>query len=390
MNFVCYYIFMTERFKPHLPTKKESGRFKKLVRAGALAAGLLGSTTVGAQEQEVVSQDTEWEESVEKQQKINDEEIAKTKEEYWLKLPTREILERLSEYLSQNFVEHVLEYHLEKTRNSAINFVEYADFLKPYIGYRQILRRAVETAMEDEFYCSYLLQPKLIANYSDLENYTNLLERAAEKTVDNDPEQVVFQAEGLFTHLPHMAAEHYFLKAIYKLEDRPQTILSAGVNIKKYIPEAQSYKILSDAADKGLQQNAILFFVDFYRWGKEKVFSPEKLRELAGQVIWEDPEYALSFLDNEQGESFLKQMILESNSFLLGYLYDIARSSLTNSGKETAATFIEIMMQENLSPEDTIKKVGNTKNAKKLAEEILSNPKCIGRQSLSRFLRQFR
>lgn len=366
---------------------------KKMVGMGVLGATLLAPTKAKGQEilqpPETSASETFTEEQPQVLQEVSPD---LDREEYWLNLFTVEAFRRFPEYANKDFAKHVLEQHIEKSEDPSFLFNN-IQYLKTYIGYKDILRQAVDKVLSDDFYYHYLLHESSIDLYKELDNYKQILEESAQKTVSqknnfgqDESEQVLSNAETLFKHLTKTSAEYFLRKAVSNMVDGSPfgwDILRHSKEIKKYLPDADS--ILWTAAEKGIKYDANRFFLEFFlKIGNNKdVFSDEQRKELLSKIVEEDPEVFLSHFSDK--ESYWVEQITEASPYVADYLKSIAASDMNEKEKDKVTALIDAMLfDKHLTLEEMKTIVNDPIRAKKLAEEIRSRKNYIGRQSLDR------
>ncbi len=387
---------MVEKFNPAGKKEKaKSGKLGKLVRAGAIAAGLFSSERIYGQEKtppEIEISEDEIKDGIKEQEEAlkqkQEEDTLKEQEEFWLNLDTREAVRRFAEYANRDFAEHVLEYHVEK---QPIYFLEEAHSLETYIDYKRILERAVEKALNNDSDCTYLLQSSTVDVYKILDNYTQFLERAAQKAIDIFPIQILRYGETLFKHLPRTSAEYFLEKAVDQyMEIFPLELILNGILVKQYLPNAD--RILREAAEKSIDRSAIEFFTRFLSMSSnEKIFSKETTKSLIIKVIEEDPVFILSIISKKRAqESIYYRAVSEVNSIVLDQLKFIEDDDLLSyKEKEQVAVFIDaLIFDKHLTVKELFKITNNTDEALKLGEEIVSRKNYIGKQSLQKYFYQ--
>ena len=330
------------------------------------------------------------------------ENITKGTEKYWLSLDEGETIKRFPEYANLDFAQYVLEHCLEK---NPIVFLENADSLKEYIDYKGIIKKAVEKIInfdpnpkvDESLFASstgenegrpsedylFLITKSGVNSYKVLDNYKDLLEQAAELALKNSPVAIFNEPEMLFEYLSPTSAQYFFEKATYSCIDTmdPLFILINGTkNIKKYLPDADS--ILLDVMNKFIinkAQRALTLLLS-PEFSEKKVFSDEKRKELIDKAIEEDPANALLYMDDKT--------ISDANPIILDYLKLIQKDeSMSLEEKEQVATFVdELIYDKHLTPKELLEIIKMPAEAKKLAEEIISQQNCIGRQGLTQYL----
>ena len=388
------------RGKENKPNIKS--RLRKIAGAGILGATLITPLKAKGQEPPT-SPDTTASETYEDEHQVAERESLQEaspdldKEEYWLEMYTPEALKRFAEWGHKDFAEHLLEKHLEKTQNDPVLFLDNIQALKSYVGYKEILERSARSVLASDFYYTYLLQEALVDIYKDLDDYKNILEEAAQKSVTekgkygkDGSDQVLRNAEVLFKHLSKTSAEYYLQRAVNNMLDDKYFVgfdlLWEAETIKKYLPNAEN--ILWTAAQRGIEIDAVRFFIEFFR-RPNNAFSEEKTLALIDKIVEEDPDYALSFIIKEvQGEvdlSIYSKLMLKGNSSILDHLRSIAQSEMTENEKERTAALIDAMIfDKHLTLEEMKAIVNDPPRAAKLAAEIRSRKNFIGRQSLNR------
>jgi hypothetical protein len=378
--------------KPNKISKLQS-HLKKLVGVGVLGATLLTPTKAKGQEVPQPPETSASETYEEEEQQIPQEASPDIdREEYWLNLFTVEAFRRFPEYANKDFAQHVLEQHIEKSEDPSFLFNN-IQYLKTYIGYKDILRQAVDKVLADDFYYHYLLHESSIDLYKELDNYKQILEEAAQKTVSqknnfgqDESEQVLSNAETLFKHLTKTSAEYFLRKAVSNMVDGSPwgwDILRHSKEIKKYLSDADS--ILWIAAEKGIKYDANRFFFEFFLkiQKDENVFSDERRKELLNNIVEEDPEAFLSHFSDK--ESYWAEQITETSPYIADYLKSIAASDMNEKEKDKAAALIDAMLfDKHLTLEEMKATINDPVRAQKLALEIRSRKNYIGRQSLNR------